>query len=309
MRISAVIPCHNAAQWISEALRSVREQTHPPEETIVVNDSSSDNTTDRVRANTTRAELLEVMAGNPAVARNAGVKKATGDWIAFLDADDIWYADHLYCAARILASSDDIAYLGHTDAFLNKSGETGEIEPFPPARPMSGLTAEQFVDWLAGRVFFSISSCIVRKDVLLECGAFDPDIRRDDIDMWLRTIHDRTWSYNPMATSAYRIDTPDSVSSDSPRAQYHLLKAMVKNRDLYPEKPMKSLIRYAARSAMYHAIVQGKASERERARTLAWPDLLLFDHAMFTVGRFLPTFLQHAARIRRAVLGLAEPPR
>jgi glycosyltransferase involved in cell wall biosynthesis len=92
--VSVVIPAHNAGEVITEALQSVREQTRPAGEIIVVDDGSTDNTNDMVEA-FKDAVLLRQSEQGAAAARNAGVRRATKPYLAFLDADDLWPATRL----------------------------------------------------------------------------------------------------------------------------------------------------------------------------------------------------------------------
>jgi glycosyltransferase involved in cell wall biosynthesis len=95
MRVSVIVPCHNNEQHIAEALSSLRGQTRPPDEIIVVDDGSTDASTDRVAAFGAAVTLLRQPNRGVASARNAGVQAARGDFIAFLDGDDAWPCDSL----------------------------------------------------------------------------------------------------------------------------------------------------------------------------------------------------------------------
>ena len=88
--ISVIVPVHNGAAFISEALRSVKSQTLPPDEIIVVDDGSSDGSADIVRREHPDAVLIAQPRGGPAAARNAGARRARCDALAFLDHDDPW---------------------------------------------------------------------------------------------------------------------------------------------------------------------------------------------------------------------------
>ena len=89
--ISIVIPLYNKEQYIGACLNSVLSQTYKDFELIVVNDGSSDNSVDIVNMiRDERVQLLSKNNGGPASARNLGVKEAKGEWVVFLDADDIF---------------------------------------------------------------------------------------------------------------------------------------------------------------------------------------------------------------------------
>ena len=94
-KVSVVIPCYNSEDTIERALNSVKEQTYPIHEVIVVDDCSSDKTYDVILNFIKKNELsVKVLCNNvnsgPSLSRNTGIMAATGDYIAFLDADDFW---------------------------------------------------------------------------------------------------------------------------------------------------------------------------------------------------------------------------
>lgn len=93
--ISVVIPAYNAADFVSEAIESVINQSYPSVECIVVNDGSSDGTADVLKGFETVANVIHQENQGVSAARNRGIDAATGDWIAFLDADDLWHPEKL----------------------------------------------------------------------------------------------------------------------------------------------------------------------------------------------------------------------
>ena len=98
--ISVVIPCYNSEHTIVRALRSIEQQILQPSEVIVVDDASTDNTVATINQYAAQSTLnIRVIAqpsnGGPSVARNEGWSTATGDFIAFLDADDMWHPQKL----------------------------------------------------------------------------------------------------------------------------------------------------------------------------------------------------------------------
>jgi glycosyltransferase involved in cell wall biosynthesis len=110
MKVSEVIPCHNAGRWIASC---AAQQTHPAAEIIVIDESSSDSSLAEIDASGVDVKLLRVNARNAAAARNAGIKAASADWIALLDARCL--GDHLARAAELLARTEDVAFLSNHD--------------------------------------------------------------------------------------------------------------------------------------------------------------------------------------------------
>jgi succinoglycan biosynthesis protein ExoO len=105
MSVSVVIAAYNVQKCIPRAIESALCQTRPPQEIIVVDDGSSDNTVDIVKDIATTNSNIQIIAlpenGGQARARNVAIQQATGDWIAILDADDAWRAGRLEHLRRI----------------------------------------------------------------------------------------------------------------------------------------------------------------------------------------------------------------
>jgi glycosyltransferase involved in cell wall biosynthesis len=94
-RISVVVPAFNAASTLARAIESVLGQSHPAAEIIVVNDGSSDNTPAVAQKYRSNVQLLNLHHGGVSRARNHGIEASSGEWIAFLDADDQWMPEKL----------------------------------------------------------------------------------------------------------------------------------------------------------------------------------------------------------------------
>lgn len=113
MKISVVIPCYNAANTIDAAIQSCLQQSFTPYEVIIVDDASTDNTVAIVGKYKQVTLLIQETNKGPSAARNRGWEEATGDYIAFLDSDDIWHKDKLNIIQRTLAANPKIEYIGH----------------------------------------------------------------------------------------------------------------------------------------------------------------------------------------------------
>ncbi len=112
--ISVIIPCFNAARYINEAIDSVLKQTVLPIEIIVVDDGSTDESANIAKSIDKHVKVLQQHNQGESVARNRGIKEASGDWVAFLDADDIWKPGKLEAQ---LAIADEETVAVHTNNF------------------------------------------------------------------------------------------------------------------------------------------------------------------------------------------------
>jgi len=139
--VSVVIPAHNSRRYIAPALDSILVQKHRPLEILVVDDGSTDSTAQMVRAYAPEVRLIEQdQRGHPA-ARNAGIRAATGEFLAFLDHDDLWSPDKL---ERQIASFErnpalDLVF-GHIQNFFTPEMPIEERARLKvPLRPLPGL--------------------------------------------------------------------------------------------------------------------------------------------------------------------------
>lgn len=110
--VSVIIPAYNASTTITRALDSVKAQTLQPSEVIIVNDGSSDNTSaviqNYIKSTALNIILVETKNGGPSQARNIAIERAKGNWLAFLDADDIWNnSDKLLFQSRLVEKYPD----------------------------------------------------------------------------------------------------------------------------------------------------------------------------------------------------------
>src|SRR6056297_2562084 len=106
--VSVVIPCYNGQDFVREAIESALGQTTKPLEILVVDDGSTDQSADVIRQFPHPVRLIQQVNQGESVARNLGLDQARGDWVAFLDADDVWQPTKLEEQLRF-TSEDTIA--------------------------------------------------------------------------------------------------------------------------------------------------------------------------------------------------------
>ncbi len=277
MRIAVVIPCHNAQRWISATLASVARQTRPPDQIVVVNDNSTDDSAGVVQASGLPITLLTTQHGNAAAARNAGFEVLDADWVALLDADDQWYPHHLEQAERLLADTDAVAYCAQHD-FMELDEQR---VPLPAcfwqgySASRAGLSADDYVNLMAQQIHFGHSTVLYRVSRLRAVGGFDvSQKRRHDIDLWLRMLAGHRWAWGVQPAASYRYRTPGSISRHTVEVAYYALRALVKNLDAYPQPAFRQLVdSYAKRAASVALHETDDPAMRQQLRELAWPHL------------------------------------
>ena len=122
-RVSIIIPCYNAAPWIEETIRSALAQTHTDREIIVIDDGSTDDSLRRARSFEPKGvQVVSQRNSGASAARNHGLRLATGDFIQFLDADDLLAPEKIAVQVRELATNDGCIAAGPWGRFMDKPG-------------------------------------------------------------------------------------------------------------------------------------------------------------------------------------------
>ena len=185
---SVVIPAYNSAHVITDALDSVFAQTFNDLEIVVVNDGSTDTTALESVLAPYHQRITYVSQANkgPGGARNAGILKSRGEFIAFLDSDDQWLPHHLSDMIEILRK-DTTLDLVYADAenFI----EPGSAGPSVMQRnPSEGLA--DFESLVLGRCTVVGSCMVARRQTLIDAGLFDESLHQaEDFDLWARIAY------------------------------------------------------------------------------------------------------------------------
>lgn len=178
--VSIIVPAYNAERYLRETLESALAQTHSDTEVIVVNDGSSDGTPDILRAYGAKLQVVDQQNRGLAAARNAGAAIARGEWLAFLDADDLWVPSKLEVqleeAGDCALVYSDRLNIGHRGSFPELQSTIEEM--------FDGDVFERLLTY--GNVL-TASSVIVRTDVYRSLGGFEESLpAAEDWDLWIR---------------------------------------------------------------------------------------------------------------------------
>jgi glycosyltransferase involved in cell wall biosynthesis len=192
-RLSVIIPCYNAERYIVATIASVLAQGEPELEIIVVDDGSKDRSVELVRGEFPMVRLIEQANQGVAAARNHGMSLATGEWIAFVDADDIWLPGKLEAQFAQLAASSGCRMV--YTAWQTWASD----EPRPVAEYLANLEqiAKERIRWdgASGWVYPELlldcvvwtSTVLAHRSLFDEIGNFDTTLRvGEDYDLWLR---------------------------------------------------------------------------------------------------------------------------
>lgn len=176
--ISVVIPNYNYEKYVGEAIRSVLDQTWSNREIVVVDDGSTDDSVQVIQGFGDKVRLIQQENQHLSAARNTGIRAAKGNWVAFLDSDDLWHPRKLELQVAALRKHPDWAFVGgdvldagdYPDFSLESvQDEEASLRDFLAYTPMSGSVA------------------LVKRACFDKVGIFDPELRSsEDLDMWLR---------------------------------------------------------------------------------------------------------------------------
>jgi glycosyltransferase involved in cell wall biosynthesis len=238
-RVSIVIPAYNVAPYIGETLATVFAQTFTDFEVIIVNDGSPD-TAEFERAIVPYRERIRYLKQEnrgASAARNAGLRAASGELIAFLDADDLWLPNYL--SEQLKFISEYGCDLACADALIiGVSADAGQsyMDSLMSTSPPEGLVT--FLELVNADRSLITSGVVVRRELVLEVGLFDEALRNaQDFDLWLRLArHGARLAYQRKVLLSYR-SRPNSLSGDAINSHQRELRVFDKIEQSYEFTP------------------------------------------------------------------------
>lgn len=264
--ISVIIPTYNSGKYICDALDSVLHQTYSAYEIIVVDDGSTDNTRAIIESGYQSVRYFHVPNNGVAAARNVGIAKALGDFVAFLDADDKWLPEKLEKQVALFEGDAKVGMVFTENSSFNDSGIIKEKENKRERLMQGDIVKEIFMN-----SYVVTSSVMVRKSVFDVVGLFEEElIVAEDDNMWMRIAMNYEVKLLDEPMLMYRI-TEGSLSQ-RPHAVFTGVKASINIiESKYPDlckRLGKSAIRRKYSSLLfsegYHFFIQGMQKEARR---------------------------------------------
>ena len=183
MKISVVIPSYNRRHTLARALQSIVDQTSAVDEIIVVDDGSSDGSSQFIEDEFPQVSLIQQQNQGVSAARNRGIEVAQYDWIALLDSDDSWLS-HKIATIRDACREHPEFVLYHSDEIWIRNGK--RVNPMNKHQKSGGWVFEQCLPLCV----ISPSAVVIQKSVLQSLGMFDENLPAcEDYDLWLRLCH------------------------------------------------------------------------------------------------------------------------
>lgn len=214
--VAVIIPAYNAERTLDTTLDSVRRQTYRQLEVIVVNDGSTDGTEGialRHAAEDDRIRVISVPNGGVATARNKGIASSNGEFVATLDADDLWHPEKIALQMQALREGgEEVGYVYCLTRRIDESGRTlGVLKSYP-------MQGRIFLQSIVFNPVGNGSSILARRSALEAAGGFEPDpeIQEDNL---VQIMMNRNWRVQvvPFYLTGYR-QVGESRSSDYERA-------------------------------------------------------------------------------------------
>lgn len=280
---SVVIPLFNKAPHIERAIASVLEQTLPPHEIIVVDDGSTDGSLEIVRAmEDARITVLTRSPPGPGgyAARNLGVEASRGEWVAFLDADDLWYPEHLANLSKAITACEQPVGCAFSRFMVREEGKDRE---YPIAerslKPHAANDLRTVVEaWMVTRRCPLWTGAVAfRRDLLIEAGLFPAGRARrgGDKDLWLRCLALSPAAFAPQISAEFHQDTVNRVTVTTSHADIPIvcqsIAEVMKSADPQTQRTLKALSNQEIALYVRYATKFRAPADLRFARTLYLP--------------------------------------
>ena len=254
--ISVIIPLYNKVSTIERAVRSVLAQSAPPREVIVVDDGSTDGSAEVVeRIASPLVRLVRQQNRGVSAARNRAISEATGRWVALLDGDDMWSAEHLHQVELLIAAYPACGAYG--TGFWVETDARRTLGSFPDE--------EGVVDFFAHSMSCYVlipSATTLDRELTLSLGGFPEGMRMgEDQYLWTKIARSSQVAFSPSATVIY-----SRTAENRSVALYRAEQTAFSFEELYDAAADDMSNEYVARVALGKALVECVRGGDESAR-------------------------------------------
>jgi glycosyltransferase involved in cell wall biosynthesis len=320
--ISVVIPAFNAGRFIKRTVDSILAQTYRDYEVIVVDDASTDNTSEAVKSYGSKVRYIYQENAGDGPARNTGIHAARGEWIAFLDHDDEWLAEKLRLQFELLDRNPDLRWCAANFYKQSDQRRTAAVDPADMCRDLAGKDYfESFFGVVQKRGFiFLTTTMLVHREAFEQAGFFDSCwLRCADLDMWWRIAYRfPAIGYVPQPLAILHIGAQDMTSTrlrletkrgeDGRRLIARHLQLAAEHGQLAAFKPCaRDFLRKRLVSSIYHGFkTDSRITTKQFAEFFPWYwriavyVLTIFPRITSTAARSL-AYLRHKLGLERDV--------
>jgi glycosyltransferase involved in cell wall biosynthesis len=261
--ISVVIPVYNGQETILNTINSVLEQSFSDFELIVINSASTDSTLEIVsHIKDPRLQVFSYPKANVAVNRNLGFKHASGEFITFLDADDLWTIDKLEAQYKALQDNPKATVAYSWSAYIDAE------DKFLKAGKQVTVTGDVYSKLLLGNFLENGSNPLIRREAIETLGGFDESLAAaQDWDMWLRLAAHYEFVVVPKAQILYRVSA-HSMSANVLRLEAASLKVIQRAFSHQKAEKIQKLKKYSF--ANLYQYLTFKALEAAPSKQVSW---------------------------------------
>jgi glycosyltransferase involved in cell wall biosynthesis len=220
--VTVIVPTYNSGSLVCQAVESAMAQTVSPEAVIVIDDGSTDDTAERLARFGSRVRCIRQPNRGVSAARNRGLRETRSEFVAFLDADDVWHPRKLELQLEALHARPEFGLVGTRT--YSWPGRTSEV----PRQPILDRLVPVPWELLAVRNVLVTSSVMIRRTILDRVGEFDTRLQGpEDHDLWLRVAEASRAGSLDVPLTGYR-DVPGSLSKQPRRMEEGMLRIMAK---------------------------------------------------------------------------------
>ena len=307
--VSVVIASYNRAQFIVDAIRSVQHQTVDDIEIIVVDDGSTDSTQNILNNFSESITVINQPNQGRSAARNNGVDNARGDFIAFLDSDDIWLHDKLDKQLDLLVTQSKVG-LVHTfsdvvDASANLiSKDTDQRNKLYQGSVKSGYSYES----LSENCIMFLSTVMVRRDCWESVGPMDIDIPAfEDWDWYLRASRQTEISVLPEVLVHFRLHSSNTLQNEFFQGRILTCKKHLHWLDKHPDTDLDSNIRrnfYIQLASAYYINDDTKKSGSYMHKAMKVDSKVLFNlsNMRYLLAMYMPSSILNIFRLLKRLI-------
>ena len=292
--VSVVIPLYNKVDHVERAIQSVKRQTVKPAEIILIDDASTDGgpqLVEKFRSDGFRILKRDRPGAGGYAARNLGIEHATSEWVAFLDADDVWCDDHLETVWNAISDCDaGVSMVGTRFSQQYPGGTTQDdiLTSKLGAGSTMHLDTEQFLElWkrLAECPVWT-SAIVARRGALIDAGLFPERCRRGgDKDLWLRLALQGEVVILPESTAVYHKDSRNMVTRQKHGNTRHCVCVSVSDAIPSASPKVQALLRDIRDIENFHyAILTSKSEALERGW---WDDFQFRKYPLKALSMFV----------------------
>jgi hypothetical protein len=263
---TVLIPAYEAADVICGAVSSALAQTVPAEQVLVVDDGSSDDLAGALVPFGEAVELVRITHAGPSAARNAGLRHARGDFVAFLDADDSFEPEFLAAIGELAITRPDLDVLTTDATFVvdgRPRGTFHQANPFPVQDQRAAVLQRCFIT----------TKSAVRRSRLAEIGGFDPRLSHgEDWDCWIRlVVSGSRVGMVDAPLSGYRLDDRQMSArrGESLRGRYTVMASLLDRPDLTEAERRDVAARLPA-LRLRAAVAAAREAGRDTVRRRGW---------------------------------------